>query len=223
MPIQLLPDDLVSRIAAGEVVERPSSVVKELVENAIDAGARDIRVECLEGGRRLIRVADDGSGIRAAEAVLAFTHHATSKLRAVEDLSRIVTLGFRGEALASIASVSQVTCSTRHADEEAGTLIRIDNGKLLSQERLGRPAGTTMSVEHLFARVPARLKFLKSTQTERGHIDGIVMRYAMAYPRVRFTLSHDNRRTFQSLGTGSLRDVLIEAYGAEAAGKMIEI
>ncbi len=223
MAIQLLPEDLVARIAAGEVVERPSSVVKEMIENAIDAGARDIRVECVEGGRRLIRIADDGSGIRAEEAALAFAHHATSKLRSVDDLSRIVTLGFRGEALASIASVSQVTCATRHIDEETGALVRIDNGKIMTHERIGRPPGTTMTVEHLFAKVPARLKFLKSVQTERGHIDGIVTRYAMAYPHIRFTLTHDGRQSFQSLGNGNLRDVLLEVYGAPAVEKMIAV
>ncbi len=223
MGIQLLPEDLVARIAAGEVVERPASVVKEMIENAIDAGARDIRVDCVEGGRRLIRIADDGSGIRADEAALAFAHHATSKLRSADDLSHIVTLGFRGEALASIASVSQVTCATRHLDEETGVLVRIDNGKLITRERIGRPPGTTMTVEHLFAKVPARLKFLKAVQTERGHIDGIVTRYAMAYPRIRFTLTHDGRQSFQSLGNGSLRDVLIEVYGAPAVEKMIPV
>jgi DNA mismatch repair protein MutL len=223
MGIQVLPDTLVARIAAGEVVERPASAVKELVENAVDAGAREIRVECAEGGRRLIRVSDDGSGIRADEVLLAFTHHATSKLRAIDDLAHIGTLGFRGEALASIASVSIVTCSTRHADEEVGTLIRVDNGKVVAQERQGRTPGTTMTIEHLFGRVPARLKFLKSTQTERGHIDGIITRYALAYPHIRFTLLHDNRRAFQSLGNGNLHDVLIEVFGADAAAKMIPV
>jgi DNA mismatch repair protein MutL len=223
MPIQVLPDALVARIAAGEVVERPSSAVKELVENAIDAGATDIRVECVEGGKRLIRVTDDGSGIRAEEAALAFQHHATSKLKSAEDLSDIHTLGFRGEALASIASVSQVACVTRHKDETSGTLIRLDNGGAVAHERIGRTPGTTMTIEHLFSRVPARLKFLKSTQTERGHIDGIVSRYAMAYSHIRFTLVHDGKVTFQSLGTGSLRDVLVEVYGADAAGQMVDV
>jgi DNA mismatch repair protein MutL len=223
MPIQILPDTLVARIAAGEVVERPASVVKELVENAIDAGSRDIKIECAEGGRRLIRISDDGSGIRADEVTLAFMHHATSKLRSVDDLSHIMTLGFRGEALASVASVSSVTCTTRHLDEPTGTLIRVDNGQIINQERIGRTPGTTMTIEHLFARVPARLKFLKSNQTERGHIDAMVTRYALAYPGVRFTLTHDNRRAFQSLGNGNLRDVLIEVFGASAVEQMIPV
>jgi DNA mismatch repair protein MutL len=223
MPIQLLPDTLVARIAAGEVVERPASAVKEMLENAIDAGARDIRVECLEGGKRLIRITDDGSGIRADEVALAFQHHATSKLTSIDDLSSIHTLGFRGEALASIASVSQVTCVTRHADETSGTLIRFDNGHIVTHERIGRTPGTTMTIEHLFSRVPARLKFLKANQTERGHIDGIITRYAMAYPHIRFTLAHDGKPTFQSLGTGNLRDVLVEVYGTDVAAQMVEV
>ncbi len=220
MTIQILPDALVARIAAGEVVERPSSAVKELIENAIDAGATEIRVECAEGGRRLLRITDNGQGIRADEVALAFTHHATSKLQQIEDLSTIQTLGFRGEALASIASVSQVSCVTRHKDEPTGTLLRIDNAKMVSEERIGRPVGTTMTIEHLFARVPARLKFLKSNQTERGHIDGIVMRYALAYPHIRFMLTHDGKLSFQSNGNGLLRDVLVEMYGVSAAAQM---
>ena len=223
MPIHVLPDTLVARIAAGEVVERPASAVKEMVENAIDAGASDIRVECAEGGRALLRVTDNGSGIRADEVELAFTHHATSKLSTDEDLTRIKTLGFRGEALASIASVSIVTCATRHADETTGTLIRFDNGRIVQHDKIGRPAGTTMTVENLFARVPARLKFLKSNQTERGHIDAIVTRYALVYPSVRFSLVHDGRVTFQTQGSGRLRDALAQTHGAEVAERLIPI
>ena len=223
MPIHVLPDTLVARIAAGEVVERPASAVKEMVENAIDAGASDIRVECAEGGRALIRVTDNGSGIRADEVELAFTHHATSKLSTDEDLHRIRTLGFRGEALASIASVSQVTCATRHADETTGTLIRFDNGRIVQHDKIGRPAGTTMTVENLFARVPARLKFLKSNQTERGHIDSIVTRYALVYPGIRFSLVHDGRVTFQTQGSGKLLDALAQTHGAEVAERLIPI
>lgn len=223
MPIRVLPDVLVARIAAGEVVERPASAVKELVENAIDAGARDIRVESADGGKRLIRITDDGSGIRADEVETAFMHHATSKLQHIDDLQDIRTLGFRGEALASIASVSQVTCITRHADEPTGTLLRMDNGRALAHERTGRTPGTTMTIEHLFGRVPARLKFLKSSQTERGHIDGIIMRYAMAYPHIRFTVIHDGKVSLQTVGSGRLRDVLVEVYGADVTEKMAPV
>ena len=223
MPIQVLPDVLVARIAAGEVIERPAAVVKELVENALDAGATDIRVECADGGRRLLRITDNGCGIRPDEVELAFQHHATSKLTHFDDLDSIATLGFRGEALASIASVSQVACVTRHAEEASGTLIRLDNGKEVTRERLGRTAGTTMTIEHLFARVPARLKFLKGNSTERGHIDGVITRYALAYPQVRFALVHDGKVSFQSHGTGELRDVLVEVYGPEMAGQMVPV
>jgi DNA mismatch repair protein MutL len=223
MSIQVLPDTLVARIAAGEVVERPSSAVKELIENAIDAGAKDIRIECADSGKRLIRVTDDGGGIRYDEIELAFTHHATSKLRDASDLDKIGTLGFRGEALASIASVAHVTCVSCHADETSGSLIRIDGGKLITKERIGRTPGTTITIEQLFSRVPARLKFLKSSATEKGHIDGIVMRYAMAYPHIRFTLTHEGRLHFQSLGNGNTRDVLVEVFGAEAAKQMVSI
>ncbi len=223
MPIRVLPEVLVARIAAGEVVERPASAVKELVENAIDAGATDIRVECAEGGKRLIRVTDNGSGIRSAEAETAFLHHATSKLQKVDDLQDIHTLGFRGEALASIASVSQVACVTRHADEASGTSLRLDNGQIVAHERIGRTPGTTMTIEHLFSRVPARLKFLKSNQAERGQIDGIVTRYAMAYPHIRFSVTYDGKLALQTQGTGNLRDVLIQVYGADVAEKMVPV
>jgi DNA mismatch repair protein MutL len=223
MPIQILPDALVARIAAGEVVERPASVVKEMVENAIDAGATEIKVECLEGGRRLIRISDNGHGIRSNEAALAFAHHATSKLSNEHDLDHIGTLGFRGEALASIASVSTLACVTRHRDEANGSLIQIDNSQLVRQEAIGRPHGTTMTIEHLFGKVPARLKFLKSNITERGHIDGIVTRYALAYPHIRFALTHDGRTTLQTNGSGDVRDVLIETMGADDVDKMVAI
>ena len=160
MPIRVLSDEVAAKIAAGEVIERPASVIKELVENAIDAGATSIRVEVRQGGRRLMRVSDDGCGIPAAEAELAFARHATSKLRSVDDLEHIATLGFRGEALASIAAVSQVTLVTRAQDEEMGTRMRVEGAHLARREPSGHPRGTTISVENLFYNVPARLKFL---------------------------------------------------------------
>nr|MCW1969261.1 DNA mismatch repair endonuclease MutL [Anaerolineae bacterium] len=223
MPIKILSESVVSRIAAGEVIERPASAVKEMVENAIDAGATEIKIECLEGGRRMIRITDNGHGIQAEEVSLAFAHHATSKLTIAEDLEHISTLGFRGEALASIASVSIVTCVTRHKDENTGTMMRIDNSRVISHERIGRNPGTTMTIEHLFARLPARLKFLKSNQTERGHIDGVITRYAMAYPHIRFALLQDGKPIVQTTGNGSLRDVLIEVLGGPDVERMIEI
>ena len=223
MPIRVLPPEVAGKIAAGEVVERPASVVKELLENSIDAGATDIRVEIRDGGRRLIRIADNGSGIPEAEVALAFARHATSKLEDVGDLDRIATLGFRGEALASIASVSEVTVLTRPRAQEMGQLLLVDSGKIVRQEGSGSPAGTVVTVEHLFRSVPARLKFLRQPQTETGHIHTAITRYALAYPELRFVLTTDGRQTFQSSGRGKLYDVLIAVYGLEVAEKTIDV
>lgn len=233
MPIRVLSEEVASKIAAGEVVERPASVVKELVENSIDAGAREIKVEVRQGGRRLMRVIDDGAGIPADEVELAFARHATSKIASVEELSSIATLGFRGEALASIAAVSQLTIVTRAellaaAGEDGGTprvgtLLRLEGGKVTHRQKKGCPQGTVITVENLFYNVPARLKFLRAETTERKHIDGLVYRYGMAYPHLRFSLLNDGRLTFQSLGSGELYDVLIEVYGLEVAQQMIEV
>jgi len=214
---------VVAKIAAGEVVERPASVVKELIENAIDAGATDIKVEVRQGGRRLLRVIDNGSGIPADEVELAFARHSTSKLASVADLSRITTLGFRGEALPSIAAVSRVTMVTRAADEPVGTLLRLENGVVVHRERRGCPQGTVVTVENLFQNVPARLKFLRSVATEARHISDLVSRYAMAYPELRFSLLNDGRMVFRSTGSGELYDVLIEVYGLEVAQQMLEV
>jgi DNA mismatch repair protein MutL len=223
MPIRVLSEKVASQIAAGEVVERPASVVKELVENGIDAGARDVRVEARSGGKQFIRVTDDGCGVPAAEAELAFQRHATSKLATADDLNRITTLGFRGEALASIASVSRVTFVTRAAGEPVGTLLRLEGGRVATRQESGRPPGTAVTVEDLFFNVPARLKFLRTDRTERRHIDGWLTRYAMAYPGLRFTLSHDERVVFQSPGNDRLRDVLVAVYGLEIGAAMLEI
>ena len=223
MPIQVLAPEVAGKIAAGEVVERPASVVKELVENSIDAGATNIRVDIREGGRRLIRVVDNGCGIRAEEVPLAFARHATSKLTCVEDLERIATLGFRGEALASIAAVSQVTVLTRPKEQTVGQFLHVEGSQVLREEGRGCPAGTIVTVEHLFRNVPARLKFLRRPQTETGHIHTVITRYALAYPGIRFTLSVDDRQTFQSAGNGKLYDVLIAVYGLELARQMLEV
>jgi DNA mismatch repair protein MutL len=223
MPIRVLSEQVASQIAAGEVVERPASVVKELVENSIDAGARDVRVETRGGGKEFLRVVDDGCGVPAAEVEVAFQRHSTSKLATADDLSHITTLGFRGEALASIASVSRVTFVTRAAGEPVGTLLRLEGGRLVTQQESGRPPGTAVTVEDLFYNVPARLKFLRTDRTERGHVDGWLTRYAMAYPELRFTLSHDGRGVFQSPGNGKLRDVLVAVYGLEIGAELIEM
>jgi DNA mismatch repair protein MutL len=223
MPIRLLAEDVASQIAAGEVVERPASVVKELIENALDAGAKTITVEVEGGGRNLIRVSDDGLGIPAAEVELAFARHATSKITAAHDLFSVNSLGFRGEALASIASVSRTSMITRAQAETDGTQIRFEASARVGKSLIGAPQGTVITVENLFFNVPARLKFLKSETSERGHISVLVSRYAMAYPAVRFRLNFDNRTVFQSSGNGDLREVLTAVYGIEIARQMLEI
>src|SRR5580692_10319489 len=163
--IRVLSDNVANKIAAGEVVERPASVVKELIENSLDAGATDLRIDIESGGRRLIRIADNGSGMLRDDALLAFERHATSKLSDVKDLLSIATLGFRGEALPSIASVSRLLLETRAAEERSGTVVEIAGGKILRVEEIANPAGTTITVRDLFFNVPARKKFLRSDQT----------------------------------------------------------
>jgi DNA mismatch repair protein MutL len=223
MPIRVLPPQVANKIAAGEVVERPASVVKELLENAIDAGATDIRIEIRQGGRRSIRVSDDGWGIPQTEAALAFARHATSKISSEDDLSHIQTLGFRGEALASIAAVSQVTLLTRAKSEETGTLLRIEGGEVLQNERHGGRPGTVITVENLFYNTPARLKFLRSEATESSHIIKLAGAYAMAYPELRLQLTDNGRLVLQTLGTGKLYDVLVKVFGLELAQQMLEL
>ncbi|MFN3332094.1 MAG: DNA mismatch repair endonuclease MutL [Caldilinea sp.] len=223
MPIQILAPEVASKIAAGEVVERPSNVVKELLENSIDAGATEIRVEAREGGRRLLRVVDNGHGIPADEAPLAFERHATSKLNTVDDLNHIVTFGFRGEALYSIAAVSQVTLTSRHRKQPFATTIRVEGGVVHAPARAGAPIGTTVTVENLFYNVPARQKFLRTTTTESGQIAAIIQRYALAYPERRFSFVNDGRLIFQSTGSGELRDVLIMLYGRDNAQQMVSL
>ncbi len=223
MTIHVLPDQLASQIAAGEVVERPSSVVKELVENAIDAGATSITIDVRGGGRELIQVADNGDGIPAGEIETAFKRHATSKLSTADDLWAIRTLGFRGEALAAIAAVSHLTIVSREREVEAGARLALEGGEVVGRESIGAPAGTVIAVEHLFYNVPARLKFLKSVTTEKRLTDEFVTRYGMAYPGIRFRLSHDGRVTFQTTGSGNTADVLLAAYGPETARQLLEI
>ncbi|HUW96660.1 MAG TPA: DNA mismatch repair endonuclease MutL [Anaerolineae bacterium] len=223
MAIRKLSQDVASRIAAGEVIERPASVTKELIENSIDAGARDVRIEVRQGGRRLIRVIDDGNGIPQDEVELAFERYATSKLRALEELSEISTLGFRGEALPSIAAVSQVTVVTRAQGEEVGTLLRLDGGRVVQCESRGTAQGTVVTVENLFYNTPARLKFMRSITTEARHISELVTCYAMAYPGLRVSLVSDGRTVFQSGGSGNLYDVLVEVYGLDTAQRLLEI
>ncbi len=223
MSIQLLAADVAAKIAAGEVVERPANVAKELLENSVDAGATEIRVEIRDGGQRLLRVTDNGEGIRADEVALAFQRHATSKLRLASDLDHIATFGFRGEALYSISAVSHTTLTTRHRDEQAGTTTRLEGGVIVQQGRAGSPQGTVVSVEHLFYNVPARQKFLRQPATEAGRISSVVQHAALAHPDRRFSLINDGKLVFQSNGTGDLFDVLVKIYGLDNAKQMVPL
>jgi len=223
MPIRILPDHIASQIAAGEVIERPASVVKELVENALDAGGTEITIEIEGAGKRLIAVIDNGSGIAKEEIGLAVSRHATSKLARAEDLFRIETLGFRGEALASIGSVSRMTVESRTADARSGARLEIDGGKMGKLKEVGIPHGTRIIVQDLFFNVPARLKFLKTDNTERRHIEALVTRYAMAYPNVRWELIIDGRPSLQTSGNGDRREVLASLYGLDVAKQMLAV
>ncbi len=223
MTIHVLPPEVASQIAAGEVVERPASVVKELIENSLDAQASVVTVELLDGGRKLIRVSDNGTGIGSEEIELAFVRHATSKLSTIDDLEHIQTLGFRGEALASIAAVSQVTIVTRTAQEASGTRLALQGGQIIQRDAVGAPQGTLVTVENLFYNVPARLKFLKKEASERQLVGALVSRYAMAYPGVRFTLLNGNQEMLRTAGRGDLRQVLVEVYGADIVREMLDV
>ena len=223
MPIRILPDHIASQIAAGEVVERPASVVKELVENALDAGSCEITVEIAGAGRRLIAVVDDGAGIPKEELGLAVSRHATSKLARAEDLFHIETLGFRGEALASIGSVSRLTIDSRTGESESGAQITVEGGKLGKLKAAGMPVGTRIVVQDLFYNMPARLKFLKTDNTERRHIEALVTRYALAYPGVRWELVVDGQPVLQTSGNDDRREVLSNLYGLEVAKQMLTV
>ena len=223
MSIQLLAADVAAKIAAGEVVERPANVAKELLENSVDAGATEIRVEIRDGGQRLLRVTDNGVGIRADEVELAFQRHATSKLRRASDLDHIATFGFRGEALYAIAAVSHTTLTTRHRSEQAGTTTRLEGGVIVQRGRAGAPQGTVVNVEHLFYNVPARQKFLRQPAAEAGRISSVVQHAALAHPERRFSFINDGKLVFQSNGTGDLFDVLIKIYGLDNAKQMVPV
>ena len=223
MPIHLLSSEVASQIAAGEVIERPASEVKELMENALDASAKNVAISIAEAGRKLIEVADDGSGIASDELALAVSRHATSKLSRADDLFHISTLGFRGEALASIGSVSRMTITSKIEKSKAGAKIRVEGGREGKVESIGAPTGTVVRVEDLFYNVPARLKFLKTDVTERRAIDALVARYALAYPNVRFRLSEDNSITLQTSGDGDRRAILAALYGVESAKQLLEV
>ena len=222
MTIRILPPEVASRIAAGEVVERPSSIVKELVENALDSGARRVSVEANEGGVALIRVVDDGCGIEPEELALAFHRHATSKLRDDADLESIVTLGFRGEALPSIAAVAEVEAVSRTYASPTAARVRLRYGELTEQGASGSPSGTSITVRNLFREQPARLKFLRSAGSESAQIAAVVSHYALAYPEVAFSLRLDGRDGFATSGGGDLRGAAADVYGAAVAAAFLE-
>src|SRR5918999_922482 len=214
--IEVLPPDLANQIAAGEVVERPASVIKELVENAIDAGARRVAVTAEYGGKKLIRVEDDGEGMDPEDARLALERHATSKIKRADDLGRIATLGFRGEALPSIASVSHFTLRTRARGESSGTEIRINGGAIASVTEAGAPEGTSIEVADIFYNLPARRKFLRSDGAESAQVSKVVTQLALCYPEVGFTLTSAGRKVLQCPPVTSLRDRLYQLYGDRA-------
>src|SRR5487761_778742 len=221
--IRILPENVANKIAAGEVVERPASVVKELVENSLDAGAKSVRVEVESGGKRLIRVTDDGSGMPHDDALLAFERHATSKLRTADVLLSIASLGFRGEALPSIAAVSRLTLETRAAEEEQGPRIEFAGGKLIGVKPTGAPAGTAISVADLFYCVPARRKFLKSETTELGHIASLVTHYALAHPDKHFLLKTPTQEILNAAPVETMAERLYQVFGRQAAAEMVEM
>jgi DNA mismatch repair protein MutL len=223
MSIRILPPEVASQIAAGEVVERPASVVKELVENSLDADANQISITVKEAGRGLIEVADNGVGISLDDLPLTVSRHATSKLSTADDLFHIATLGFRGEALASIGSVSHLTLTSRSRNADQGGKLRVDGGHVSAVEPVGVPSGTVVKVADLFYNVPARLKFLKKDVTERRHIEAFVTRYALAYPQIRFQLRQEDRVTIQTSGNGDRREVFASLYSVELAQQMLEV
>ncbi|MBE3553459.1 MAG: DNA mismatch repair endonuclease MutL [Thermicanus sp.] len=221
--IHIMEEGLANKIAAGEVVERPASVVKELVENAVDAKATRIEVEVEEGGLSLIRVSDDGEGMDGEDLPLAFTRHATSKMKHERDLFHIRTLGFRGEALPSIAAVSKVEIASRVKGAPLAQTLRLEAGQVKEKGEKPLPQGTTIWVRELFFNTPARLKYMKSLTTENYHIQDILMRLSLAHPHISFRLLHDGREVFRTNGSGELLHVVHSLYGADVARKVIPI
>ena len=220
--IKLLDTNTINKIAAGEVVERPASVIKELVENSIDAGATRIEVEIQNGGKALMRVTDDGCGMSKDDAALSIRRHATSKLSTVQDLQNISTLGFRGEAVPTIAAVSKFTLQTRRAEDELGTKIKIDGGKLIDNFETGCKIGTTVLVEELFFNTPARLKFLKTTATEANKIHDFIVKLSLSHPEISFKFVNGNRTALTTPGNGKIFDALTSIYGSDMTGALIE-
>ena len=221
--IQRLDDFTVAQIRAGEAIEHPAAVVKEAIENAIDAGATAIRVDIRAGGKREIRITDNGSGIPADQIELAFERHTTSKLRQAADLFSVLTLGFRGEALASMAAVAQVTCISRTADAEVGVEVRLARGRVVARTPRGCPPGTTLIVQNLFGEVPVRLKFLKGDAAEAARVTEVMQHAALSWPAIRWTLVSDGREQIQTSGNGNARDVMLALYGPAVARDLLPV
>lgn len=221
--IRILRDEIANAIAAGEVVERPVSVVKELIENSIDAGASEIFIELKSGGQKLISVRDNGTGMTQDDALLAFERHATSKVETLKDIQNVSTLGFRGEALPSIAAVGRIEMITRHEEVLGGTLIRIEGGILKKVAEVGAPVGTVMSIKNLFYNLPVRKKFMKSVGNEMNHIVNLVSTYVLTYPRISFRIVHNNREIINSSGLSTLADAIRFIHGKEVADNLVAI
>jgi DNA mismatch repair protein MutL len=221
--IFVLEEQTVGKIAAGEVVERPASVVKELIENSIDAGSRHVVVAVGNGGRDYIRITDDGGGISEEDVEAAFEKHATSKIRGIEDFSSLQTLGFRGEALPSIAAVSRIELSTRHESEEFGSSMSVEGGVIKERRRITRAVGTTIEVKSLFYNLPARIGTIKSQSTELRHIMAVCVNYAVIYPEIKFELFHDEKPIIRTIGNGKMLDAIVNAYGRSIAKELIEL
>ncbi len=221
--IKVLPDLLANKIAAGEVVERPASVVKELLENSLDAGAKSIKIEIDSGGKRLIRIVDDGEGMTRDDAILAFERHATSKLRTVEDLETISTLGFRGEALPSIAAVSRLYLRTKTMGDLEGTEVEFNGGRMVGVRDIAWPGGTEIEAKELFFNIPARRKFLKSDATESFHITNLVQHYALANPTLAFHLVNNGRDAIRVEPVRSLKERAYQILGGALLSKLVEV
>src|SRR5881398_2870096 len=223
MKVRVLPDDIANRIAAGEVVERPASVVKELLENSLDAGATRISLQIEAGGKKLIQITDNGCGMVRDDALLAFERHATSKIKDAKDLLNISTLGFRGEALPSIASVCRLRLETRAPDQESGTLIEINGGKIFRVEEAGLPAGTSITIRDLFFNTPARKKFLKSESTELSHIASLVTHYALAHPDKHFELHSATNAILVGPPVSSHSERIYQVFGKDTLDQLVPL
>ncbi|MEI9957891.1 MAG: DNA mismatch repair endonuclease MutL [Ferruginibacter sp.] len=220
--IQLLPDNIANQIAAGEVIQRPASAVKELLENAVDAGASEIKLIISDAGKSLIQVIDNGKGMSETDARMAFERHATSKIKNIDDLFRIKTMGFRGEALASIAAVAQVELKTKREEDETGVYLEIENSIVKKQEPVAAPIGTSIAMKNLFFNVPARRNFLKSNPAELRHIVDEFIRVAMAFPEIFFSLTSNGQQVFH-LDKGTLKQRIVQILGNNYNAKLVSV